>query len=234
MIRSAPSYFSLLIFVAVSIFSCDKPPTGDRAIITDEVLVEQGVGDAFEVDTVNSWVRFTGHGMGKDQLGTINVVYGSVMADGDKVTGGTFLMDFASLAIKRRPEQEGETDDAGPVPRLLTGDIFEPETFGTSEFVITKIEPYKPKEGEESLVKGANFSVSGNLQVKNVTKNITFPARIDLDGDRLEGEADFDIDRRQWALEYGDGLTLDDNFFSEKVNIELHIEALREGQALEL
>jgi polyisoprenoid-binding protein YceI len=117
-------------------------------------------------------------------------------------------------------------------PHLLSGDFFDAENFGTSQFEITAIEPYKPKEGEKSLVDGANFNISGNLQIKNVTKNITFPARIDLDGDRLEAKANFDIDRRQWQMNYGNDKTLGDKFISETVNIEMHLEAQRQGQNL--
>ena len=70
------------------------------------------------------------------------------------------------------------------------------------------------------------------LQIKNVTKNITFPVRVDLDGNRLEAKANFDIDRRQWQMNYGNDKTLGDKFISETVNIEMHLEAQREDQSL--
>lgn len=219
-----------LVAAAAGVFSCDKPPKGDQAIITDQVLAEEGAGQTFIVDTASSYVRFTGHGVGKNHPGLLKLTYGNVQATDSKVTGGTFVMDITSLDM----EQEGEMIDEKLRPHLLSGDFFDATTFGTSQFEITGVEPYKPKEGEKSLVEGANFTVSGNLEIKNVTKNISFPARIDRDGDRLEAEANFDIDRRQWEMNYGNDKTLGDNFISETVNIELHIEALREGQALEL
>lgn len=219
-----------LLLTAVTIVSCDKAPKGDQAIITDQVLAEEGSGETFVVDTANSYVRFTGHGVGKNHPGLLKLNYGNVSATDDKVTGGTFVIDITSLDM----EQEGEMIDNKLQPHLLSGDFFDAEQFGTSSFEITKVEPYKPGDGEKSLVEGANFSISGNLEIKKVTKNITFPARIDLDGDRLEAEANFDIDRRQWQMNYGNDRTLGDDFISETVNIELHLEALRKGQALEL
>lgn len=218
------------LLAAVTIFSCDKAPKGDQAIITDQVLAKEGPGETFRVDTVNSYIRFTGHGVGKNHPGLLKLNYGTVSATDEQVTAGTFVIDITSLDM----EQEGEMIDSKLQPHLLSGDFFDAEQFGTSRFEITGVEPYKPKEGEKSLVEGANFSVSGNLEIKKVTKNITFPARIDLDGDRLEANANFDIDRRQWQMNYGNDRTLGDNFISETVNIELHLEALREGQALEL
>lgn len=218
-------YFSLLAIAAASLTSsCDKAPKGDQAIITDQVLPKEGVGVTYVVDTANSYVRFTGHGVGKNHPGRLKVQYGTVMATDDKVTGGTFVLDITSLDL----EQEGEMIDKKLQPHLLSGDFFDAENFGTSRFEITGVEPYDPKDGEKSLVEGANFSVSGNLQIRNVTKNITFPAHIDLDGMRLEARANFDIDRRQWEMNYGNDKTLGDDFISETVNIELHLQALKD------
>jgi len=224
--------FSILMFCAglggMVTASCDKPPKGDEVVIADQVLPEEGVGEVFVVDTANSIVRFTGHGVGKNHPGTFKLNYGRVMATDDQVTGGTFVMDITSMDM----EQEGEMIDAKLRPHLLSGDFFDANTFGTAKFEITKVEPYNPKSGEKSLVEGANFAISGNLQIKDVTKNITFPARIDRDGDRLQAEANFDIDRRQWEMNYGNDKTLGDNFISETVNIGLKLQALKENQSL--
>lgn len=229
-LSASQSRMLMFLFAAFFIAACDKAPKGDQAIITDQVLPTEGRGETYVIDTARSYVRFTGHGVGKNHPGTFKLTYGTVKATDNKVTGGTFVMDITSLDL----EQEGEMIDTKLKPHLLSGDFFDAAEFGTSRFEITKVEPYKPKDEERSLVEGANFSVSGNLQIKDVTKNITFPVRIDLDGGRLEAEANFDIDRRQWQMNYGNDKTLGDNFISETVNVELHLVAMREGQALEL
>ncbi|HEU5148171.1 MAG TPA: YceI family protein [Chryseosolibacter sp.] len=216
------------IVIAAVGLSCEKPPKGDQAVITEQVAIAEGVGETYVVDTTNSYVRFTGHGVGKNHPGTFSLKYGQVMATDNKVTGGTFIMDITSLDM----EQEGEMIDNKLRPHLLSGDFFNAANFGTSQFEITEVEPYEPKDGEKSLVDGANFRVSGNLQIRDVTKNISFPARIDLDGDRLEAEANFDIDRRQWQMNYGNDKTLGDQFISEKVNIEFHLEAQKEDEPI--
>lgn len=219
----------LLAFAAgLLVASCDRPPKGDQVVITDQVLPVEGVGEAFTIDTTNSVVRFTGHGVGKNHPGTFKLTYGRVMATEHKVTGGTFIIDITSMDM----EQEGEMIDNKLHPHLLSGDFFDAETFETAKFEITSVEPYKAQEGGQSLVEGANFTVNGNLQIKNVTKNISFPARIDRDGDRLETRANFDIDRRQWEMNYGNDKTLGDKFVSETVNIELNLQALKDDQGV--
>lgn len=226
--KNSLQWLQRLLIVAAAVFAlnCEKAPKGDEAIITDQVLPKTGEGETFVIDTANSWIRFTGNGVGKNHPGIFKLNYGQVMASGDQITGGTFVMDITSLDM----EQEGEMIDNKLRPHLLSGDFFDANTFGTSRFEITKIEPYKEKDGEKSLVEGANFSISGNLQIKDVTKNITFPARIDLDGNTLEAKANFDIDRRQWQMNYGNDKTLGDKFISESVNIELNLQARAENQ----
>jgi polyisoprenoid-binding protein YceI len=124
-------------------------------------------------------------------------------------------------------EQKGKDIETKLRPHLLSGDFFDADKFGTAAFEITNITPYRPKDGEKSLVEGANYYVSGNLTLKDVTKNVSFPARIDLDGNTLKTKGNFDIDRRQWQMNYGNDKTLGDKFISETVNIELYLEALR-------
>ncbi len=75
------------------------------------------------------------------------------------------------------------------------------------------------------MIEGANYNVSGNFTLKDVTKNITFPARIDLDGNTLKARGNFDIDRTQWQMNYHNDKTLGDAFISETVNIELDLQA---------
>ena len=220
-------YLMVMVFAAAGlILSCEQAPKGDKAIIAEQARATEGVGESFLVDTVRSWIRFTGHGVGKNHPGIFKLRYGNVMAADNKITGGTFIMDITSLDL----EQEGEMIDTKLRPHLLSGDFFDANRFGTSRFQITKIEPYAPRDGEKSLVQGANFRVSGNLQIRDVTKNITFPARVDLDGERLGARANFDIDRREWQMNYGNDKTLGDKFISEKVNIELNLQAYKKRQ----
>jgi polyisoprenoid-binding protein YceI len=122
-------------------------------------------------------------------------------------------------------EQKGGMFDEKLHPHLLSGDFFDADKFSTAKFEITKVEPYKANSSDTSIVSGANFNVSGNFTLKDVTKNITFPARIDLDDNTLKAKGNFDIDRTQWKMNYGNDKTLGDKFISEKVNIELNLEA---------
>ena len=205
--------------------SCDDAPKGDKATITDEMEATEVSGMTFMVDTSESTVRFTGHGVGKNHPGKFKVSSGTVAVENNQITGGEFLIDIQSMNL----EEEGDHIHNKLRPHLMSGDFFDAENFNSAKFEITEVRPYEPAEGDTSLVEGANYYVSGNFTLRDVTKNITFPARIELDDNQLEAEANFDIDRTQWQMNYGNDKTLGDQFISETVNIELDLEADAEG-----
>lgn len=214
----------VLFFAAAMVFgACDTAPKGDDATITEEQQAKEATGETFTIDTTDSRIRFTGHGVGKNHPGKLRLSSGTVAVANNQITGGNFTINIRSLEM----EEKGSMFQEKLHPHLLSGDFFDAEKFGTAKFEITKVEPYKadPNKKEPSLVDGANYYVSGNLTLKEDTKNITFPARIDLDGNTLKAKANFDIDRTQWQMNYGNDKTLGDKFISEVVNIELNLKA---------
>jgi polyisoprenoid-binding protein YceI len=215
---NAGLFVSLLTISAVS---CDNAAKGDKATITEEQKAPESSGREYTVDTSESRIKFTGYGVGKNHPGKFRLISGNVSVNNNKVTGGNFLIDIRSMEM----EQKGEMFEKKLRPHLLSGDFFDAEKFGTAKFEITGCEPYEPNDKDTSIVKGANFNISGNLTIKDQTRNITFPAKVDLDDNTLKGKADFDIDRTQWKMNYGNDKTLGDKFISEKVNVELDLEA---------
>ncbi|RYG52432.1 MAG: YceI family protein, partial [Chitinophagaceae bacterium] len=177
--------------------SCtDTAPEGDNAAITDKQEAGAATGTTFTVDTSASSIRFTGHGVGKNHPGKFRLSDGSVAVANNQITGGKFTININSMEM----EEKGDMFQNKLHPHLLSGDFFDASKFGTAQFEITGVAPYQNTGNDTSLVEGANFSVSGNFTLKGTTKNITFPARIDLDENTLKAKANFDIDRRQWQM----------------------------------
>lgn len=216
--------FLLGLALTLAVTSCDNAPKGDKADISEEKSAAAVSGQTFAVDTAASTVRFTGHGVGKNHPGKFKLTSGTVAVENGHLTGGNFVINIKSMDL----EQEGEMFDTKLRPHLMSGDFFDADKFSTATFEITKVEPYKANDKDTSLVEGANFNVSGNLKLKDTTKNITFPARIEMDDNKLKAEANFDIDRREWQMNYGNDKTLGDKFISETVNIELDLQATKQ------
>ncbi len=75
---------------------------------------------------------------------------------------------------------------------LKSADFFEVAAYPTAKFVITKV--------EESAGK---LSVTGNLNIKDVTKSITIPAMLsEIDGSYIFKSDKFNIDRADFNVKY--------------------------------
>jgi polyisoprenoid-binding protein YceI len=67
--------------------------------------------------------------------------------------------------------------------------------------------------------------VSGNLTLRDITKNISFPARVTIGASSLTAKADFNIDRTMWGMNYKGPNNPQDWFISKEVNLKLDLSA---------
>jgi polyisoprenoid-binding protein YceI len=137
---------------------------------------------------------------------------GSIHAIGSKVTGShdLDLKGFTgTVALKDGKPEGGQlnfqvpmaqfTTDAGPMTDKLTGhlkspDFFDVEKFPTATFASTEIQA-----GGEN---GATHSIKGNLTLRGVTKEVTFPATLAVTGKDITGKAEFSINRKDFGIVY--------------------------------
>ena len=75
---------------------------------------------------------------------------------------------------------------------LKDEDFFAVDKFPESKFKSTKIEP----------AEGGDFTVTGDLTLHGVTKAISFPAKLSVEGDMLKTSAEFSINRKDFEIVY--------------------------------
>jgi polyisoprenoid-binding protein YceI len=215
------SFFGLAT-AAVVLVACQSAPKADKAEASDVQVAASASGTVLNIDTAASVVTWIGTKPVGQHTGTFSLDSGSLAVANGTITGGQFVIDVASL---------NSTDMTGKTKNDLDGhlksaDFFEVEKYPTARFEITKVEPFDSTKSQ-TLLTGATHLISGNLTLKNNTKNVTFPAVVSLNGDAVEAKANFNIDRTQWGLSYGNDQSLGDKFIRPEVNISLDIKARR-------
>lgn len=206
---------------ALTVASCSDAPKGDAATVAGAQTAATAEGKALPVDSAASTVRFVGNGVGKNHPGLFTVTNGAVTVANGTIAGGQFDISINSMQL----EEKGEMFENKLKPHLLNADFFDAEKYPTAKFEITKVEPYTATSADSSVVAGANYLVSGNLTLKDATKNITFPAKIEVEENAVDAKANFDIDRTWWNMNYGNDKSLGDKFISETVNVQLNLQA---------
>jgi polyisoprenoid-binding protein YceI len=213
-----------LSLAVTALQACSNEPKGDQAAVGEKQEAAAATGATYAIDTTVSRVRFTGNGVGKNHPGTFRVTEGSLTVKDSLITSGSFILSITSMDL----EQKGGIFDAKLRPHLLGPDFFDAANHPTARFELTRVAPYEAGSGDSSLVAGANYTVSGNLTLKGITRNVTFPARIDLNPDEVSARGNFNIDRRQWGMNYGNDKSLGNQFISETVNIQVEVKAKKE------
>ncbi|MDR6570352.1 MULTISPECIES: YceI family protein [Chitinophaga] len=219
------SILCIILVVTCGIMACEQAPKADKARITDAQTVQAGTGNAYLPDTAVSVVRWVGTKPTGKHYGSLKLAGGALYLKDSLITGGQFIINMSSLqdidlagdsAMKRKLETE------------LKGEMFfDVKKYPTATFEITEVTAFHPTDGDELTLRNATHIIKGNLTLKSVTKNISFPARVIFKDNSISAIANFNIDRTEWGISYRADKSLQDKLINSQVNISFDIKASR-------
>jgi polyisoprenoid-binding protein YceI len=149
----------------------------------------------YKVDASKSKLTWIGKKVTGEHTGTINIAEGAFTAKSNKVTGGSFAIDMTSIKVLDVTNPSANEKLTG---HLKSDDFFSSEKNPKANFVITAITPAEKDQ----------YTVKGNLTIKGITNEITFPATIQFVSGQLQAKAKIVIDRTKFDIKYRSG-----NFF---------------------
>lgn len=210
------------ILLLGGLFAACGGPEGTEVEATDavDVVTEMKPSAVYNVDATASNVNWEGAKLvGEGHTGTIPVSDGQIMVAEGKIVGGKFTLNVAGLTNTDLPADKGGDK---LVDHLKSADFFETEKFPVATFDITQVQPAVDAEG-------ITHNISGNLTLKGVTKNVTIPTNVSIDGDMIKAAAPaFVINRKDWGMEYGsssiEGIA-QDRIIKDEVGLELMLVA---------
>lgn len=212
-------YF-LSALAALSLTACQSAPAADKAATGDTQQIATATGKQMAIDTINSVVTWIGTKPVGQHEGHFQLNKGVLTVKNGELTGGRFIINIASL---QNQDLEGEWKTKLE-SHLKSADFFDVEKYPTATFTITSVQPFDV-QAQTSLLPGATHLISGNLQLKDSTRNITFPAQIVKQGESVTAKANFNLDRTQWGMNSGNDKSLQDKFIRPEVNIQFNIKA---------
>ncbi|MBK7690530.1 MAG: YceI family protein [Bacteroidetes bacterium] len=208
---------TIFTFAIVALLaSCQSAPEGETAATAEKQEAATGTGNVYNVDKTASTVSFVGSKPVGTHMGDFLLSEGSFTINEGNITAGNFSIDINSMKIT---DKEIDAESAGKLQgHLLSPDFFDAAKFGTAKFEITSCVALT---GDST----ATHTIGGNLTLKDSTKNVTFPAKVTLSDKGATATADFNIDRTQWGLFYGNDKSLGDKFIYPEVKIKFNIVA---------
>lgn len=206
--------------IMISLVACNNTPKGDAAQISEAAVVETPAsGNNFKVDT-SSTIIWTGSKPTGSHTGTVKITEGTLVAD-TAIRGGSFLIDMKSIInqdLESDPENKAKLEG-----HLRSADFFNVDKYPTAKFEITKAEPFN--NSTSTAVANATHTITGNLTLKDVTKNISFPAQINIAGNTITALADFNVDRSDFNVSYKGPNNPQDWVISKQINFKMNLSA---------
>ncbi|CAN5550441.1 YceI family protein [soil metagenome] len=170
----------------------------------------------YKVNTNKSIVNWHGKKVLGQHNGTVKISDGNIFTENGKITGGNVKVDISTLEsldlagdLKTKAMLEGH---------LKSDDFFNAEKYPEITFKINSV---------ENVINGeTNKIVKGEMTIREITRAVSFPAKVINENNMITADIDADIDRTDYDLKYGSGkffAGLGDNLISDKFNIKIHI-----------
>ncbi len=180
-----------------------------------EVAAEaQAVSTKYVTDNETSTIEWKGFKPTGTHNGTIKLGSGTLMASDNTIESGSFLIDMGSITVLDIPAEE--KGNAKLLGHLKSADFFDVENHANAAFEVTGV----------SEVEGKTM-LSGNLTIKAIKQNITFPVTVSQNEDTLTLTSDsFTIDRSKWDVKYGSKSFFDnlgDKFINDEIELKVSV-----------
>ncbi len=209
-----------VVALCAALVSCKKAKEANTSE-AEAAAVSESTSQKYVVNVDKSVIEWKGFKPTGTHSGTINIENGIFQVDNGTLKSGTFLMNMTSITcvdLEGDMKANLEAHLKGTVEGK-EGDFFNVTKFPTGAFEIT---------GTQAAEDGKTM-LSGNLAIKGMKHNVTFPVNISVQGDRISINSDpFTIDRTKWGINYGSKSVFDnlgDKFINDDMEIKLAIEA---------
>ena len=170
---------------------------------------EEVQGEEIPISAENSKIEFTGSKVTGKHDGGFKEFSGMIDLVDEDPTKSKVTVDIKMSSVF--------TDADGLTEHLKTGDFFETEKYPRSTFVSTGIEPDK-SGGENTYV------ISGEFELHGIKKAISFPATINVNGEKVEVKSEFSVNRKDFQINYAGKA---DDLIRDGVVIKLDLNAPR-------
>lgn len=194
---------------------------------TDAAAVSaDSTGTNYVVDAAASTINWEAFKIVGGHNGAVSLTDGNFnIKDGNILSGG-FTIDMSTITNTDIPVGT-DSMNFKLVGHLKSADFFDVAKYPTGKFEITSVTPLT---GDAA---GNTHNISGNLTIKDSVKNITFPAKVAVNGDEVSAEGTAVINRLQFGIVYNSVSVspaallkkLGDNAIKDDLNIKIALKA---------
>lgn len=213
--------FLAITAILIAASSCKNDKKNKTTADEAETVIEAPAKAAqYNVVAAESTIEWIGSKPTGKHMGTIKVAEGTIKATEGAIESGSFTIDMASINVT---DLEGD-EKAGLEGHLKgEGEGKEDHFFNIAKFPKASFEITGVKENAGKTI------IEGNLTIKGIKKNISFPVSTTASGDMMSLTTEpFTINRTQWGVNYGSKSVfenLGDKFINDDIQLTVSLKA---------
>jgi K(+)-stimulated pyrophosphate-energized sodium pump len=155
--------------------------------VTATVAIDAALTGTWDFGAADT-LTWTGKKVSGDHFGTVRTLSGTLVIDSTGAVSGTFEIDMKSIAVS---DIEDSASNADLVGHLKNSDFFAVDSFPTATVTVKKLTKLKN-----------NYLVEGDLTIKGITNPISFPAKLNTEGNVIAVTSELIFDRTLWNITY--------------------------------
>ena len=169
--------------------------------------------ETYIISPENSTIEWVGEKVSGAHSGYINLQNAFFLFEEEKFVGGEFNIDMNSIKCTdiENPKYAAKLEE-----HLKDPDFFNSSKYPNSNFKITNI-----------IFDGTSYMITGDITIKEISQEITFPAQFENDGDLFYANATLNIDRTKHDIKYGSGSFFDDlgdRMIYDEFTLKIHLQ----------
>jgi polyisoprenoid-binding protein YceI len=174
------------IAIILSSFTAPKPALQPALKWTMSAAIKASI---YKVDAAQSKLTWLAKKVTGEHTGAINVSTGALNVDNNVLKGGSFELDTKTITVTDITDAESNAKLLG---HLKSDDFFAVDKFDKAKFVITS-----------ATTKGGGvYQIKGNLTIKGITNEVSFPANVKIDNTKLLATAKIIVDRTKFDIKF--------------------------------
>jgi polyisoprenoid-binding protein YceI len=191
---------ALALVSLLAVAGCDDPAKGKAKATTGEAVTastttanaapasvtETAALKTYAFDPTSSKVSWTGSKVTGKHEGGFKAFTGTIKAPDGALEKGSVNVDIDTKSLF--------ADNEKLTGHLMSKEFFEVEAFPKATFASTKV--------DKGGANGATHTITGNLTLHGVTKSVSFPATVKVEGDAVSVASEFAINRKDFGLNY--------------------------------
>ena len=167
----------------------------------------------YTISPEKSSIEWIGEKISGAHSGYINIQNAFFLFEEEKFVGGEFNIDMNSIKCTdiENPKYAAKLEE-----HLKDPDFFYSSKYPISNFKITNI-----------IFDGTSYMITGIINIKEISQEITFPAKFENNGDLFYANATLKIDRTKHDIKYGSGSFFDnlgDRMIYDEFTLKIHLE----------